>query len=449
MANYIRYSIFEPQAGVINTFNENTTLNKRFDSTNGDVAAEWTKITTIDGKTTAGSVVAAAILYADSGAHIDSYSIDPNYNFARQMSLSTVNSTVNPITGLVTVGAGPALVAIGDNSPGDNFIELNNERFDPVAYPDLATLFNPKDDTVAAMCYVPFLGKFILVGLSGKTYFYNGTTFTGNDASSLPSNFSGSYLVAASSTKLVVCNGTSTGYSSTNGISWTPFTITGLSNSVNFITSLNEKFFFADSNAMLFVINDNLTNASYDTGAGSVNGIAFHGTKYIIAASAPNGIWVADQSDLSVWTQVTFGDGEGTTQSLNCIINTGTLFIAGGNGGDIITATDPSGVWTLRTSNSGSSIDSLTFKPSGNIVAGCDSDIVSSPDGITWTNRATGANVSIAIVYGVTPDIFFGIENVMKSATGITWALVTFAPQYYQLPNNPWVGHTNSWIAAS
>lgn len=72
---------------------------------------------------------------------------------------------------------------------------------------------------------------------------------------------------------------------------------------------------------------------------------------------------------------------------MNAIVVNNGLYVCVGLSGKIYTATSPTSSWTLRTSNTTASLQSVTYG-NGRFVAVGDRSVVTSPDGINWTAYA-------------------------------------------------------------
>lgn len=166
------------------------------------------------------------------------------------------------------------------------------------------------------------------------------------------------------------------------------------------------------------------------------------GTSNIFNVAFGNGIWVAvgdagkiaTSTDAITWTQRT----SGTTDPLQGLAyGNGTWFThkqALANG---LSATNPTGTWTARTTTCiASGNRSLAYDPTDAIwVAGCDSgasnQLASSPDAITWTARNSGvASLGLACQFAASPTVWVNAQttvliplefDVASSTDGITW----------------------------
>ena len=105
----------------------------------------------------------------------------------------------------------------------------------------------------------------------------------------------------------------------------------------------------------------------------------------------------------------------------------GTQFAAVGQNGAILTS--PDGItWTDRTSGTTNGLYGITWSGTQFVAAGMSDTIVTSPDGLTWTTRTSGiTNYSL---YGVTwSGTQFAVVGqggtILTSPDGITWTTRT------------------------
>lgn len=128
--------------------------------------------------------------------------------------------------------------------------------------------------------------------------------------------------------------------------------------------------------------------------------------------------WVTQASPLNQWTSVVYGNGVFVAIGKNTTAN------------DVMTS--PDGItWTSRTTPTGKSWMEVTYG-NGLFVAVADGGtagnrVMTSPDGITWTLRTTPADSNwTSIVYGkglFVATATTGANRVMTSADGINWTL--------------------------
>jgi hypothetical protein len=132
-------------------------------------------------------------------------------------------------------------------------------------------------------------------------------------------------------------------------------------------------------------------------------------------------------SDGEVWSNV----NTGVTEDLRGVTSDSdlSLWVAVGTAGTIITATDPSGTWTQRTSGVTTHLNAVASIGSCFIAVGDGGVILTSADGITWTSRTSGTTENLnGIDADATNDgvVVCGDNNtVLTSTGGIAWTSVT------------------------
>lgn len=127
------------------------------------------------------------------------------------------------------------------------------------------------------------------------------------------------------------------------------------------------------------------------------------GTTDIWAVAYGNGYWVATggsakaaySPDGTNWTLIT---GLGGVNYYTCAWG-GGIWVIGTSGGDMYTATDPTGTWTARTPTVTSVIDALYFNKTTWVTghdAGTTGALASSTNGTTWTSRDSAFSLALA-----------------------------------------------------
>jgi hypothetical protein len=113
-----------------------------------------------------------------------------------------------------------------------------------------------------------------------------------------------------------------------------------------------------------------------------------------------------------------------------------SLFVIGAQAGLIKTASDPTGSWTSRTSNTTENI--WSFSTDGTVLIAVGVDIVRSTNGTAWTATVAAANC-IASAYGATPDKFIACslngQTMKLSSDGITWSSIAQVIEHYRTPD--------------
>lgn len=154
-----------------------------------------------------------------------------------------------------------------------------------------------------------------------------------------------------------------------------------------------------------------------------------------------NGYWVAVgdngkvaySTDGTTWTQKATGISASFSVTLVAWGN-GLWIITNGSGGQMFTATDPTGTWTSQTSTVANVGGLIYFKGQSIWIAGSDAGttnaLASSTDGTTWTARTSTINISSAGGFRVACNgtvaaaacyngsLSFDIQS---SANGTTW----------------------------
>ena len=146
-------------------------------------------------------------------------------------------------------------------------------------------------------------------------------------------------------------------------------------------------------------------------------------------------LYTASSSDLTSWTS----RNSGITDSLYSINGDGSLYVAVGANGQIITSTD--GVsWTTRTSGTTNVLRDITYDGSSQYVVVDDSgEALTSPDGITWTVNTLGVSSDYmkAVAYGNSTYVAVGRDSggtdfiIYSSSDGITWNQVEYINSGY------------------
>lgn len=225
---------------------------------------------------------------------------------------------------------------------------------------------------------------------------------------------------------------TSTSTTAASG-TWTSRTSSFGTDSITAVASSRSLWVAVGASGKLATSPDGITwtQRTSSFGATNISNVAFG-----------NGIWVAvgdagkiaTSTDAITWTQRT----SGTADALQGLAyGNGTWFTHKSALANGLSATDPTGTWTARTTTCiATGSKSVAYDPTDAIwVAGCDSgasnQFASSPDAITWTARnssftpgglqcqfAASPTVWVnASTTGILPSVF----DVQSSTDGITW----------------------------
>ena len=159
-------------------------------------------------------------------------------------------------------------------------------------------------------------------------------------------------------------------------------------------------------------------------GNGVFVAVAYDGTDQVM--TSPDGVnWTARSAALNIgWGSVTFGNG--LFVALSPMSTNGQC--AGGYGTDQV-MTSPDGVtWTARLAADCNSWSSVTFG-NGMFVAVGDranagTRVMTSPDGVNWTARTAPIEYLSSVTYGNGMFVaisYVGSNRVMTSPDGVTW----------------------------
>jgi hypothetical protein len=231
---------------------------------------------------------------------------------------------------------------------------------------------------------------------------------------------------------IVVAGGTGTNciVTSSNGINWT-----ARSSSATSVLSLaysptlsrwvaggtSNSIGFSDNNAITWTFS---TNTQLPT---NITGLIWNGT-YFVATGTGN-IVLATSADGITWRNSV--PVSNAVNNYNCITYKPPIMVAGGQGTNVICISRDNGI-TWTQSPSAAAILTITYAVAwnGNIwVAVGGIGIITSPDGVTWTNRgsifgtagfdvlwADGLRLWIAVGTGAT-----GTNAIVTSPDGVNW----------------------------
>ena len=222
---------------------------------------------------------------------------------------------------------------------------------------------------------------------------------------------------------------------STDGVAWTTRTspITG---DIRQIVFREGQFAAAAANGVVLTSPDGITWTQRSTGASTVLANIEHGNGTWVVFNLADPIAPMVSRDLTSWTTTTAP----AINARGCTYANG-LYVAVGLSGAIFTSTDGF-AWTQRTSGITRDLVAVTYGGGVFVATGGYGEILSSPDGITWTRRTTsltGAALTIGgVAYGngrfvafytVTPGTTAGI---VTSLNGTTWTVGgSFAASWY------------------
>lgn len=152
-----------------------------------------------------------------------------------------------------------------------------------------------------------------------------------------------------------------------------------------------------------------------------LNDVCFSEDKKIFVAVGNSGTILTSPDGVN-WTSRTSGISEGLNRI--CYAKSPGLFVAVGNNGVILSSSD--GInWISRTSGISSTLKGICYSEKRHLFVAVSSAILTSPDGITWTNRGYASSIKYDVCYSDKLDLFvtLGTSGVLlTSSDGTTWA---------------------------
>jgi len=163
-------------------------------------------------------------------------------------------------------------------------------------------------------------------------------------------------------------------------------------------------------------------------------GVAWTGMQFI-AVSAAGAILTSPNG--TTWTARTSGTGK----NLRAVAASGSLLVAVGAGGTIITSKDGGTTWTPQASGTTNSLASVLWSGSQFVAVGWNGTILTSPNGTTWTTRTSGTKFALqGLAASGTILVATGMYGVvLTSPDGVTWTPQT-ALTHDGLVNVIWSG---------
>jgi photosystem II stability/assembly factor-like uncharacterized protein len=168
-------------------------------------------------------------------------------------------------------------------------------------------------------------------------------------------------------------------------------------------------------------------------GTSSINAIAYDGFERYVAVGNQGKIATSDDNGVT-WTA---REGNFLESNIYAIAYGNGLWIAGGSAGKI--ATSPDGVtWTQRASSFGASVIlSLTYAPSGStwVAVGGSGKLATSIDGLGWVQRSSSFGTTFI-------NTVFSTENIIIAA-GFEGKLAT------SISGTSWIQRSSSFVTST
>lgn len=199
----------------------------------------------------------------------------------------------------------------------------------------------------------------------------------------LPTSGNNTVVAAYGAGRYVVINGAASSgvaYSS-DLVNWTVGSFPSTANTLRRVIFANS-LFVAVGTSSCFTSSDGITWTSRTIPAGTYTDVIYANGLYVAYGSS--GI-LSTSADGITWTSRSAG-----AQTFNQIIYANSLFVAVANAGLIYTSSD--GVaWTLRTSGTTQAINGVCWNGSNYVAVGANGRVLTSADGVTWTVSVDGS----------------------------------------------------------
>jgi len=149
-------------------------------------------------------------------------------------------------------------------------------------------------------------------------------------------------------------------------------------------------------------------------------GLALATDYYVVGTQSTNTFFV---SATESGTPIAYTDGGTGTHSWQIAMSSDGLFVTVGNVGTILTSSD--GIsWTERTSGTTNNLYGVTYGGGLVLTVGDNGTILTSSDGSTWTSRTSGITDNLyGVTYGGGLFVTVGYNGtILTSSDGTTWA---------------------------
>ena len=226
------------------------------------------------------------------------------------------------------------------------------------------------------------------------------------------------YGAVTDGTTLVAVGGSGAIRYTTNGTDWFGAP-SGLSGSIYGVYYLNNRFIALSLSGTYAVSTDGINWVpGFVRTSSLLTSIAYGNSRYVVGAQSSI---VAPLSNLAVSTDLlnwSFSSPVQTTD-ITVVVFGNSLFIAANSIGDILSS--PDGItWTNRASTA-SRINDILYANNLFVAVGNNGVLFTSPDGTTWTNRNIGSNNFNRVTYENSLWCIASTQGVWTSSNGTTW----------------------------
>ncbi len=183
---------------------------------------------------------------------------------------------------------------------------------------------------------------------------------------------------------------------------------------------------------------DGVTWAGGPTGIGlTFDGVAWTGSEFVAVGGTGGNAVIATSPDGTTWTGGTIG----VASNLKAIVSEGTTRVAAGSTGVILYSLD-GGAWTTVPNTPNVDWEGVSYAAGQFLVVGVQGQIMTSPDGITWTlgSSGTGDNLFAVTSIGV-PQVWVSVGSngrIIVSNDASSWTTLLPAPTLVILDGVAW-----------
>lgn len=214
-------------------------------------------------------------------------------------------------------------------------------------------------------------------------------------------------------------------FTSPDGVAWTQRAPIGTSSPLFGVAydSVGTKWVAVTNTSTVVISSDGVNwSVPVSTNAAQSNGIAFGAGLFV---KVGNGGTIRSSPDGITWTTRT----SGTANTLNDVVFVNSVFIAGGGSGTLLTS--PDGItWTSRTTGSTANLFAATYGvggavgPTGKYMIGAGGSPLVSTDLVTWTSVSNAGGNTRGVLYAGGQFVSAGLQgNLFTSPDGVTWTL--------------------------
>lgn len=175
-------------------------------------------------------------------------------------------------------------------------------------------------------------------------------------------------------------------------------------------------YYSTDGESWLSALTPDFNNENWD------KAFYLNGNYFITGPSAGTGRNLITSSDGITWSYA----ASGATYAITGAAYALSTYVFVGTGGNITTASSPTGALTSRTSGTAQQLNDLVYANLLFVAVGNAGAITTSADGVTWTAQTVGASNFNRVIYANSIFMAVGASGVIyTSTTGLTWTAQT------------------------